>query len=86
MFCSGWLARANSGNSNPSMQYLERCRPVLARERDQEDTTHVLNRSHVGSVSQHTTWCQAGSRERFRAGGVVDVVDDAANHHTDVER
>ena len=32
MFCSGWLARANAGNSNPSLEYLEQCCPVLARD------------------------------------------------------
>lgn len=68
MFCSGWLARANAGNSNPSMQHLERCCPVLARERDHEDTRHVQNRSHVESVRQHTTCRQEG---RFWQAGFL---------------
>lgn len=58
MFCSGWLARANAGNSNPSMQRNDAA--LFSRVKETKRTQHVQTRSHVGSVGQRTTCCREG--------------------------
>jgi hypothetical protein len=60
MFCVGWLARANVCNSQFVDAGLRHGALPFARAHETKDTRPVQRGTHVGSVSQHATSCQAG--------------------------